>query len=66
MAFAYCPECLARLEIKRQPRVGQLVACSCCSTSLRVADPNPLQLDWVVEVAGEGWGEEWEVELEPV
>ena len=45
MAFAYCPDCLVRLEIKRKPKIGQVVTCWCCSATMRICDLNPLQLD---------------------
>ena len=66
MAFAYCPDCLVRVDVRRKPKIGQIVTCWCCSATLRVTDLNPLQLDWVTEAAHEGWEEEWEVELERV
>ncbi len=64
MAFGYCPDCLARLDVARIPRLGQQVTCGGCSAILRVIDLNPLQIDWAAEATSEGWEEEWEVELE--
>jgi lysine biosynthesis protein LysW len=66
MAYAYCPDCLARVDLSRIPKIGQLATCWCCRAALRVSDLNPLQLDWVAEAADEGWEEDWEVELERV
>lgn len=66
MAFAYCPDCLVRLDIKRKPWIGYVVTCWSCSATLRVSDPNPLQLDLVAEGTAEGWEEDWEVELERI
>lgn len=66
MAFAYCPDCLVRLDIKRKPRIGHRVTCWSCSATLRISDPNPLQLDSAVEGIEEGWEENWEVELEVI
>jgi hypothetical protein len=40
------------------------VICTCCNVVLKVADLNPLQLDWAAEATEEGWEEDWEVELE--
>ena len=66
MAYAYCPDCLVRLDVRRRSRLGQLVTCWNCGATLRVSDLNPLQLDWAVEAAEEGWEEDWEVDLERV
>ena len=66
MAFAYCPDCLVRLDVRHRSRKGQRVTCWNCGATLRVSDLNPLQLDWAVEAAEEGWEEDWEVELERV
>lgn len=66
MAFAYCPDCLVRVEVSRSPKMGQEVTCWCCNARLHVTDLNPLQLDWAAETADEGWEEDWEVELGPV
>jgi hypothetical protein len=66
MAFAYCPDCLVRLDIKRKPRIGQKVTCWSCGAVLRVSDLNPLQMDWVAEATQEGWEDDWEVELERI
>ena len=66
MAFAYCPDCLVRLDVRHRSRKGQRVTCWSCGATLRVTDLNPLQLDWVAEAAEEGWEEDWEVELERV
>lgn len=66
MAFGYCPDCVARIEVGSKPKKRQSVVCPCCDTRLRVTNLNPLQLDWIGEqtvVTGE---EEWEVELERV
>jgi uncharacterized protein YbaR (Trm112 family) len=66
MAFAYCPDCRVRLDIKRKPKIGQVVNCWCCSATMRISDLNPLLLDWAAEAAEEGWEEDWEVELERI
>lgn len=66
MAFGYCPDCLARLDLNRMPKVGQEVTCGGCSAILRVIDLNPLQIDWAAEATGDGWEEDWEVELDRV
>lgn len=66
MAFAYCPDCLVRVDLSRMPKIGQKVTCWCCSAILGVIDLNPLQLDWIAEAVGEGWEDDWEVELERV
>jgi lysine biosynthesis protein LysW len=63
MAFGYCPDCLTRIDMTRRPTLGRTVTCQCCSVVLRVADLNPLQLDWATEAADENWEEDWEVEL---
>lgn len=64
MAFAYCPDCLARVNLTRIAKIDQMVTCWCCGAVLRVIDLNPLPLDWVTEAVGEGWEEDWD--LEPV
>ena len=66
MAFAYCPDCLVRLDIKRKPKIGRVVTCWCCGATMRISDLNPLLLDWAAEAAEEGWEEDWEVELERI
>ena len=66
MAFAYCPDCLVRLDVRQKARTGQRVTCWNCNATLRVSDPNPLQLDLTAEANEEGWEENWEVELERV
>jgi hypothetical protein len=64
MAFGYCPDCVVRVDLSPTPKMGQEVTCWSCSAVLAVIDLNPLQLDWAVEATGEGWEEDWEVELE--
>lgn len=66
MAFAYCPDCHIRLDLKRKPRVGQVLTCWSCRAALKVSDLNPLALDPTTEAAEEGWEEDWEIELERV
>jgi hypothetical protein len=66
MAFGYCPDCLARLDLNCIPEVGREVTCGGCSAILRVIDLNPLQIDWAAEATGDGWEEDWEVELDQV
>ncbi len=51
MAFAYCPDCLVRLEVRYRSKRGQRVTCWNCGATLRVSDLNRLQLDWAVEAA---------------
>jgi lysine biosynthesis protein LysW len=66
MAFAYCPDCLVRLDVKRKPKIGQTVRCWSCKATLRVSDLNPLALDPAAEAVEEGWEEDWEIDLERV
>jgi hypothetical protein len=66
MAFGYCPDCLARLDLNCIPKAGQEVTCGGCNAVLKVIDLNPLQIDWAAEAVGDGWEEEWEVELDRV
>ena len=66
LAFAYCPACLARIDLDRKPALGHVVTCGCCTEVLRITDLDPLQIDWAAEMTSEGWEGDWEVELERV
>ncbi len=47
MAFAYCPECSARIYLGRKPWVGQPATCDDCEADLEVTHLNPPRLEWV-------------------
>jgi lysine biosynthesis protein LysW len=64
MAFAYCPDCAARIYLGRKPWVGQPVMCDVCDADLEVVGLNPPQLGWTDEMADGGWQEEQDLELE--
>ncbi len=64
MAFAYCPDCSTRIFLGRKPWVGQPVTCDYCDAELEVVRVNPVELDWVDELAAEDPEEEWELEFE--
>ena len=55
MAFAYCPECVARLYLGRKPWLGQPVICEHCDADLEVVKLNPPELDWVDDVTDRDW-----------
>ena len=50
MAFAYCPDCGARIYLGRKPWLGQPAACDQCEADLEVTRVNPPILDWVDNV----------------
>jgi lysine biosynthesis protein LysW len=64
MAFAYCPDCAARIHVGRKPKLGQLAVCHCCDADLEIVHLNPLELDWADEITDGDWKEDWELELE--
>lgn len=47
MAFAYCPECSARVYLGRKPWLGQPATCDECEADLEVTLLNPPRLEWV-------------------
>lgn len=46
MAFAYCPDCSARIYLGQKPWVGQPVTCDYCESDFEVVQVNPPRLDW--------------------
>jgi lysine biosynthesis protein LysW len=46
MAFAYCPDCVARIYVGHKPWLGQPVTCDSCYAELEVVELNPPALDW--------------------
>jgi lysine biosynthesis protein LysW len=46
MAFAYCPDCSARIYLGHKPWVGQPAFCDHCESDLEVVQVNPPRLDW--------------------
>lgn len=46
MAFAYCPDCSARIYLGRKPWLGQPTTCDYCDSDLEVVQLNPPLLDW--------------------
>jgi lysine biosynthesis protein LysW len=62
VAFAYCPDCRARIDLNRRLKVGQPVTCFCCGANLVVVHLNPLGQDRGDDVADA----EWEVDLDRV
>ena len=50
MAFAYCPDCGARIYLGRKPWRGQPAMCDHCEADLEVVRVNPPGLDWVDNV----------------
>jgi lysine biosynthesis protein LysW len=46
MAFAYCPDCSARIYLGHKPWVGQPATCDHCESDLEVVQVNPPILDW--------------------
>jgi lysine biosynthesis protein LysW len=48
---AYCPECNAKVTLRKRPRLGQIVTCRQCDTRLEVIDVMPLEFDWAFEDA---------------
>jgi lysine biosynthesis protein LysW len=55
MAFAYCPECSARVYLGHKPWLGQAATCDECEADLEVTGLNPPRLKWV--------DSEWEDEV---
>ena len=49
--IAHCPECDAKVSLKKRPRLGQIVTCRRCGTRLEVIDVMPLEFDWAFEEA---------------
>ena len=49
--MAYCPECDSKVNLKKSPRLGDIIVCKACETSLEVVELNPLELDWAFEDA---------------
>jgi lysine biosynthesis protein LysW len=47
MAFAYCPDCGARIYLGRKPWIGQSTVCDSCDADLEVVRLSPPELDWV-------------------
>lgn len=47
MAFAYCPECSARVYLGQKPWLGQPTICDECEADLEVVNLNPPRLKWV-------------------
>lgn len=66
MAFAYCPDCAARIYLGRKPWLGQPVTCDFCDADLEVVALNPPALDWVDSGDDQDWDtrQEFETELE--
>lgn len=62
MAFAFCPECDRRIDLRSHPRKGQLVTCPSCGAELEVINVDPLELDWAYVEPEEDWEEDWEEE----
>ncbi len=70
MAFAYCPDCAARIYLDGKPWLGQPVFCHYCDADLEVVHLNPLELDWAENVADDewenaadvDWQEDWDLE----
>ncbi len=60
MAFAYCPDCSARIYLGRRPWLGQPIMCDYCDADLTITKLNPPKLDW----ADADWEEEPELELD--
>jgi lysine biosynthesis protein LysW len=58
MAFAYCPDCSARIYLGRKPWIGQPITCDYCEADLAVVQVNPPRLDW----SDGDWEEEPELE----
>jgi lysine biosynthesis protein LysW len=46
---ANCPDCYAEVLFRRQPELGQKIACHVCNTELEVIRMNPLRLGWILE-----------------
>ncbi len=64
MAFAYCPDCAARIYLGRKPWIGQPVLCDSCEADLEVVELNPPALDWVDNLTDEDWDQDLELEPE--
>lgn len=64
MAFAYCPDCAARIYLGRKPWLGQQASCDTCDAELEVVAVNPPVLDWVDEPADLDWQTDQELEPE--
>ncbi len=45
-ATATCPNCDTKIEVGRDPEVGQQVTCPECGEFLEVVGIEPLKLDW--------------------
>lgn len=48
---AFCPECGAKVTLKKRPSLGLIVTCRNCHTKLEVIDTIPLEFDWAFEDA---------------
>ncbi len=64
MAFAYCPDCAARIYLGRRPWQGQPALCDYCDADLEVVALNPPTLDWVDAEVEREWEQDLEWELE--
>ncbi len=61
MAFAYCPDCAARLYLGRSPWLGQPVTCDHCDAELEIINLRPPELDWTDELLDTDWRPEVEI-----
>jgi lysine biosynthesis protein LysW len=62
MAFAYCPDCAARIYLGRKPWLGQPASCDQCDASLEVVRINPPQVEWVDALPDDEWQQERELQ----
>ena len=46
---AYCPECDARITLRKEPELGQRLVCPECDEPLEVVELDPLELDWAYD-----------------
>jgi lysine biosynthesis protein LysW len=46
MAISVCPNCRTKVELGKDPILGQLFTCSSCRSELELVWLDPPELDW--------------------
>jgi hypothetical protein len=54
MINASCPQCASRIEILKNPKVGQYIQCQQCQTNLVITWLYPISLDFIEESGPKG------------
>lgn len=56
MAYAYCPNCDAEIEV-RSPKLGAKLACPECDEQLEVVSIDPFDVDYPYD---DDWDDDWD------